>query len=152
MQINPALTSDETISVRVQITETGDFLATPANVSPRIVNVIIDSSGPGILTLATTPDAIDEVDGKVTARIISEDLTGGASATYTIGENPTAEIVLQDNDDPILPSYQYCRPQTHPLMKLMGQWLSLASPQRLVLLVIPVQSWLTCSFHKLEIS
>ena len=101
---NPALTGDETISVRVQITETGDFLATPANVSPRITNVIIDSSGPGLLTLATTPDAIDEVDGNVTARIISEDLTGGASATYTIGENPTAEIVLQDNDDPILPS------------------------------------------------
>ena len=67
---NPVLTGDETISVRVQITETGDFLATPANVSPRIINVIIDSSGPGILTLATTPDAIDEVDGKVTARII----------------------------------------------------------------------------------
>ena len=101
--VNPALTGDDTIMVRVQVTETGDFLATSAKLTPRIMNVMVDSTG-GELTLPTTPDAENEDDAQVVARIISEDLSGGASATYTIGENPAFTVTVEDNDNPTLPS------------------------------------------------
>ena len=103
LQATPVLSGDDTITARVQISETGDFLVMPAKNSPRVVNVVIGASG-GILSLATVADAEDESDAKVIGRIISEDIRDESTATYTIGNIPFFEITVQDNDDPTLHS------------------------------------------------
>ena len=103
LQANPVPSGDDTITARVQVSETGDFLVMPAKNSPRVVNVVIGASG-GILSLPTVADAEDEPDAKVIGRIISEDIPDESTATYTIGTIPFFEITVQDNDDPTLHS------------------------------------------------
>ena len=101
LEADPAPTGGATITARVKVTETGDFLATSAKNSPRVLDVVIRSTG-GKLRLPTTPDIEDEPDAKVTGRIISEDTSDGSAPTYTIGEVPFFEITVKDNDDPAL--------------------------------------------------
>ena len=101
LQAKPAPTGDDSITARVKITETGDFLATSAKVTPRLHDVEVGSTG-GKLTLPTTSDTEDETDAKIVGRIISEDTSGGSAPTYSIGEVPFFEITIKDNDDPTL--------------------------------------------------
>ena len=77
LQANPAPTGENTITARVQVSETGDYLVMPAKNAPRVVNVVIGNSG-GILSLPTVSDAEDEPNAKVIGRIISEDTSDGS--------------------------------------------------------------------------
>ena len=88
---NPAPSGSDTLNVRVKISETGDFLTESAKDTPRVVPVAVGSSG-GVLTLQTLSNAVVNADSKVTARVISEDTSSGATATYTIGADPVAEV------------------------------------------------------------
>ena len=99
---NPAPANSTMISVRVRITETGDFLTDPAPLnSPRVVNVDVDDTGMGTHTVLTSHDENDEDDEKITARIIAED---SGSVTYSIGESPTQITNIVDNDNDDLPT------------------------------------------------
>ena len=88
---NKVLAGNEMINVRVRISETGDFLETPARESPRVVTVSVGNSG-GELKLSTKANVNIGANAKVVARVISEDLSSGATATYTIGASPVAEV------------------------------------------------------------
>ena len=98
---DPAPTGDTIISVRIQISETGNFLTTSANPTSRVVTESVGRNG-GVLMLETAADIEDEPDAVVVARIISEDITGGGSATYSIGKTPAVIVTVQDNDNPEL--------------------------------------------------
>ena len=88
---NPAPTGGDTLNVRVKISETGDFLMESAKVTPREVSVDVGISG-GVLSLQTLSNAVVNAEAQVTARVISEDTSSGATATYSIGANPVAEV------------------------------------------------------------
>ena len=99
---NPSLTGDAVVQVNVRVTETGNFLATPAKDNPQLVTVAVGSSG-GTLSLPTTADGDDESNAKVSVRLIGEDTSAG-SATYSIGATTSIEVDIHDNDDPALAS------------------------------------------------
>ena len=48
--------------------------------------------------------AIEESNAKVTVFLISQDISGGGSASYSIGANSKVEADIHDNDDPALAS------------------------------------------------
>ena len=73
---NPPLTDGTVILVNVRVTETGDFLATPAKDSSQRYTVAVGSSG-GTLSLPTTADADDEPNAKVRVMLVGEDTSGG---------------------------------------------------------------------------
>ena len=99
---DPAPTTGTLISVRVRISETGQFLTNSAPISsPRFENVSINDTGIGMFTLTTTHDEVDENDAKIFTRILSED---SGSATYSIGETPVQVTDIADNDDDDLPT------------------------------------------------
>ena len=116
---NPALTGDSTIMVRVRISETGDFLATSAKDSPRVVMVPVGSTG-GMLKLPTMSDAEVELGAMVNARVISEDISDGSAATYSIGENAFAQVTVEDNDDPVLPNVSIVAASSTPVAEAAG--------------------------------
>ena len=88
---NKVPAGNEMINVRVRISETGDFLETPARESPRVATVSVGNSG-GELKLSTKANVNIGVNAKVVARVISEDSSSGTTATYTIGADPVAEV------------------------------------------------------------
>ena len=116
---DPTLTGDDTITARVQISEEGDFLVTPAKDSPRVVDVVIDNSG-GELVLPTITNAMVDENATVRARVISEDTSDGSAATYTIGISPAVAVTVQDNDDPALPNVSIVTASSTPVIEADG--------------------------------
>ena len=85
--------SEPSINVRVQVTETGNFLTNTANI--RTIPVAVGFDTP--LTETLVEDDYDEEDGSITATILKDD---AATPTYGIGANTTATIQVSDNDAP----------------------------------------------------
>ncbi len=87
------LTADPTphtsIDVTVKVTATGSYGVTTGNQT-----VTIPTSGTATLTVATTGDTVDEVDGSVTATLVD-------GATYNLDSSASAATVaVTDNDVP----------------------------------------------------
>ena len=99
---NPVNTSPLTISVR--ISQTGNYL-TPDSISNNVKRVSIPSkgatSGQGLLMVNTESDTIDEDNGTVTVRVLSDPL---ATDTYNVGVISSFTTMVEDNDDDNLPS------------------------------------------------
>ena len=85
----------EDIMVKVAIAQTGNFLADPTVTEETVA---VRSGANKDLTLGTTNDDYDEVDGSITATIAAE--TAGSVKTYQIGSNNTQTIGFTDNDAP----------------------------------------------------
>ena len=60
-------------------------------------------------TQATTADAVDETDGSITARVLSDPET---TDTYAVGVQVTATVNVMDNDVETLPSITISRKGT----------------------------------------
>jgi len=82
---NPAPTT--AINVTIQITVTGSY-----GVIPETRTIAIGTNGTATLTIATTNDSLDEIDGTVTATIVK---TSSYSVDYTAH---SATINIADND------------------------------------------------------
>ena len=75
------------LTVDVAITKTGDY-----GVTPGTQTVTMPITGTAMLTIPTTGDAVDEVDGTVTATVVSK-------SGYTISSTQgTATIAVEDDD------------------------------------------------------
>ena len=93
--------SATSVDVRVQVSQSGNFLSTAAGV--RIIPVTIGSD-PKISTNTSMPEAImndttDEVHGSITATILKDNV---GIVDYGIGRESTATIQVEDDDVPIL--------------------------------------------------
>ena len=98
---NPAtgIAPTDDIMVKVTISQTGNFIADPADLNRTVP---VRSGASADLTVATSNDDNDEVDGSITATIAAE--TAGSVKTYQIGSNNTQTIGFTDNDDPPIAS------------------------------------------------
>ena len=85
--------SATSVPVRVQISESGNFLTNAAGINPVTVNV--GATTP--YNVSTSDDAYDEFNGSITATILKDD---AQTARYGIGENISANVQVSDNDDP----------------------------------------------------
>ena len=85
--------SNLSVDVRVQVSETGNFLANPAGI--RTISVAVGNTTN--LTENLDEDDYDEVDGSITATIL-KDIDGNID--YGIGTDTSATIQVSDNDDP----------------------------------------------------
>ena len=85
--------SANSVSVRVQVSENGNFLSGDAGVFPVSVNV--GTTTP--YNVSTEEDVYDEDDGLITATILKDD---AQTARYGIGASTSATVQVSDNDDP----------------------------------------------------
>ena len=90
----------------------GSFIDRDLNTDATIM-VTIPNTGPNAgtatFTQATVADAIVEIDGSITARVLSDP---EATDTYAVGEQVTATVNVMDNDDDSLPSIMISRKGT----------------------------------------
>ena len=82
-------------------------------ITDATIMVTIPNTGPNAgtatFTQATVADAIVEIDGSITARVLSDP---EATDTYAVGEQVTATVNVMDNDDDSLPSIMISRKGT----------------------------------------
>ena len=92
------------LSVSVRITRVGSFFAEGTVLTTtRTYLIPPDGATPGRLEIEvdTVQDGEDEVDGSITARVLSDPL---ATDTYSVGENSSHITTIVDDDDSNLPS------------------------------------------------
>ena len=92
------------LSVSVRITRAGSFFAEGTVLTTTSTySIPTDGATPGRLEIEvdSVQDGEDEVDGSITARVLSDPL---ATDTYSVGENSSHITTIVDDDDSNLPS------------------------------------------------
>ena len=84
--------SESSVSVRVQVNEVGNFLASGAGIFPVSVNVGTTTT----YNVLTEDDVYDEDDGSITATILKDD---AQTARYGIGASKSTTVQVSDNDN-----------------------------------------------------
>ena len=97
-QVIAKTTNTNPRTIRVMVTEVGDFISGTTYDNP------VDVSIPGgklfgSLDIALDDDRKYETNGSITATILAEDLTGGGTATYSLASASSATIAVTNNDD-----------------------------------------------------
>ena len=85
--------SANSVRVRVQVSEDGNFLASDAGIFPVLVNVGTTTN----YDVLTEDDVFDENDGSITAKLLKDDTQ---NVRYGIGETTSANVQVSDNDNP----------------------------------------------------
>ena len=85
----------DSVSVRVEVSEVGNFLTNTAGI--RTVSVPV--GGTNNLRETTIADSYDEVDGSITAKILP-DTDGSRDYSFGALSESTATVQVSDNDDP----------------------------------------------------
>ena len=85
--------ADETLTVSVELTETGSMLE---ETSPT--SVVVDAGRTwAAFAVATQADRREEPDSEITATV-----TAASDASYVVGVTPSATVVVQDDDDVVV--------------------------------------------------
>ncbi len=88
------------LTVKVSVGETGLFLS---GAPPTKIRIPAENST-GQIVLQTVDDGVDEPNGDIEATILPE-------IGYIVGDPPSATVIVEDNDDPPLPTVTIAR---HP--------------------------------------
>ena len=102
--LTAASIGSNSISVRVRVSQKGSFLSRDISSTNEFTYVIrADGDIPGQLKIdeATEADAVEEEDGSITLRVLSDPLS---TDTYSVGEISSHTTTVVDDDDVNLPS------------------------------------------------